>query len=261
MRYLGGKWRIARRIVTAIVADVGRRPVHALELCSGAGGLTRLLADACDRVTAVEAHTGLVALLRNVQAGYVPPVVVTREEHAASTNPTDPLHAFRRFACSHGGAWDGYYLPDEPAREYATHRAGVPFTMHAAPYCHAASGSRALVRDSRANITHVCGDALACDVPDDVDVIYCDPPYEGTRGYPCVAAAPDGAWWRRLSDLATTTGVPTYMSEAREPPANVPARLVLRHAPGQRRLNAGGGERIELLWRLLPRAASRAAVR
>jgi hypothetical protein len=43
------------------------------------------------------------------------------------------------------------------------------------------------------------------------------------------------------------------MSEATHPPDDVPARLVLRHAPGQRRMCAGGGERIELLWRLLPR--------
>lgn len=253
MRYLGGKWRIARRIVNAIVADVGYRPRHALELCSGAGGLTRLLAEACGRVTAIEAHVGLVRLLRDVQGGFVPPTTVTREEHAASTDPTDPLHAFRRFACSHGGAWDGYYLPDEPPREYATHRGGVPFMMHAAAYCHAASGSRALVRDSRANVTHVCGDALTCEVPDGVDVIYADPPYEETRGYACVDAAEAGAWWRRLSQLATTTRVPTYMSEAAQPPVDVPARLVLRHVPGQRRMNAGGGERIELLWRLLPR--------
>lgn len=253
MRYLGGKMRISRRLVTAIIADAGYVPAHVLELCSGAGGMTKMLADHCGHVTAVDTHAGLVTLLRDVQAGHVPPTTVTREEHATATDPSDPLHAFRRFGCSYGGAWDGHYLPDEPARDYATHRRGVPFVMHAAPYCHAASASRTLVRARRANVTHVCADALTCDVPDGVDCIYCDPPYEGTRGYACVAASGPGAWWRRLSELATHTRVPTYMSEASGPPDDVPARLVLRHALGQRRLNAGGGERIELLWRLLPR--------
>ncbi len=76
MRYLG-----VQRL--GVVAD----------LCAGAGGVTHRLADVSERVIAVEAHPGLVALHRAVQAGWVPPEHVSEEEYKAlrSGDPADPL--------------------------------------------------------------------------------------------------------------------------------------------------------------------------
>ena len=251
MRYLGGKGKIGRRLADAILTDMSvKRFGHVLELCAGGGNMTYRLADRAAHVTAVEAHKGLVEMHSKVQSGWVPPTVVTRDEHAAAIDPTDSLHAFIRFACSFSGVWGSGYIENLPAQTKITRERGKsPRVMNVGPQSWAADTSRLLVKARRANVTWVHGDALTCDVPGGVDVVYIDPPYEGTTGYRCVARAVPGAWWRRAVQIAAT-GVPVYMSEASGPPEGVSARLVLSHALGQRRMHTGSAERIELLWRV-----------
>lgn len=63
MRYLGGKGKIGRFLVEAMLDDARLTSrAHALELCAGGGNMTYRLADQFERVTAIEAHPGLVAL-------------------------------------------------------------------------------------------------------------------------------------------------------------------------------------------------------
>lgn len=250
MRYLGGKGKIGRRLADAILADMGvARFEHVLELCAGGGNMTYRFADRAVHVTAVEAHVGLVALHRRVQEGWVPPTAVTREDFKAATDRTDPLHAFISFGCSFSGIWQSGYLETQPAHVRTMNTRKGPVILRQAERSWSAQSSRVLVRARRANVTWVCGDALTCDVPAGVDVVYIDPPYEGTTGYRCVAPAPAGAWWRRAAQIAATS-VPVYMSEASGPPDGVQARLVLSHALGQRRMHTGSAERVELLWRV-----------
>lgn len=251
MMYLGGKGKIGRRLAEVMLADVGvKRFAHVLELCAGGGNMTYRLADRAAHVTAVEAHKGLVEMHRSVQEGWVPPAVVTREEYATATDPTDPLHAFIQFGCSYGGAWRAGYLENCPPITRTMNTQKGPQTLRLAARSWAAQASRVLVRARRANVTWVCGDALVCDIPSGVDVVYIDPPYEGTKGYRCVAPAEAGAWWRRAAQL-TALGLSTYMSEANGPPDGVQARLVLDHALGQRRMHAGTSGWTEKLWRVI----------
>ena len=234
MRYLGGKSRLGGRIVGAILNDLGvKRLSLAVDLCSGAGGVTHRLADVADKVVAVEAHPGLVALHKAVQNGWVPPEHVSEEEYKASfaVDWSDPLATFMGFGCAFGGDWRHGYAKDAKNANYAR------------------QSSNALRRDARANAEHVNADALTAAIDAAVEVVYCDPPYEGTSPYNAVAAAPAGSWWRRLADLASPERA-CYLSEyADAPPAGIEARLVWT-APTR-----GGdltkGTKTERLWRVL----------
>jgi len=232
MRYLGGKSRLGGRIVQAILADLGVKRIGvAVDLCAGAGGVTRRLADIADKVVAVEAHPGLVALMQKVQGGWVPPEHVSEAEYKASfaVNWSDPLATFMGFGCAFGGDWRHGYAKDNRGDNYAQ------------------QSSKALRRDARANVEHVNADALAFET--DAEVVYCDPPYEGTAGY-AVPAAVTGAWWHRLAALAEQ-GRACYLSEyAEAPPDGVEARCVWTAPTHKTQLTKG--TRTERLWRVLP---------
>lgn len=249
MNYLGGKFRLAPRLVQAMREDSSlASPERVLELCAGAGNVTYRLADWAGYVIAVEAHSGLVALMRKVQAGWTPPTTCTRELRESCTDYTDPLHAFYRFACGYGGAWDAGFVPDKPAR-VIVRSSGK--NINAGPEVVADTASRSLRKARRDNVEWVCEDALTYAPTSKIDLVYIDPPYEGSRGYACVRPASRHAWWRRARDLATMLHVPVYVSEASPPPLDeVSATLVLETRLGQRRLHAGGGERVEMLWRV-----------
>jgi len=238
VQYLGGKSRLGGQIVRAILRDLGRDRLGVVaDLCAGAGGVTHRLADVSERVIAVEAHPGLVALHKAVQAGWVPPEHVSEEEYRALRergDATDPRTAFAEFGCSFGGkSWGGY------ARTISGNAAARNYALNA---------RRALARETRPNVEHVCADALACEIA--AQVVYCDPPYEGTTGYAAVAAAESGAWWRRLQALANR-GAACYLSEyAEAPPSSIAARLVWS-APTREGLRPQHA-RTERLWRVLP---------
>ena len=237
MRYLGGKARLGGRIVQAILDDLGVKRIGvAVDLCSGAGGVTHRLADVSDRVVAVEAHPGLVALHKAVQAGWVPPEQVSEEEYKASfaVDWSDPLATFMGFACSFAGMW----------RKAYSHG-----TKRAAPRGFAYPASRSTVKRMRSNVEHVHGNALTHDVPSNAQVVYNDPPYEGTATYDAVPIAGSGAWWHRLADLASPTRA-CYLSEyAEAPPAGIEARLVWTAPVNGSQLAKAG--RVERLWRVL----------
>lgn len=238
MQYLGGKSRLGGRIVQAILDDLGVKHLTlAVDLCSGAGGVTHRLADVADRVVAVEAHPGLVALHKAVQSGWVPPEHVSEAEYqeVRRGNQTTAIAAFVGFGCSFGGKWWGGYARTEAGNTSARN--------------YALNARRAVLKETRPNIDHVNADALTFEI--DTEVVYCDPPYEGTTGYDAIAVAEDGSWWRRLADLASPERA-CYLSEYAEPPPGILARQVWE-APTKEGLRKAGA-RTERLWRVLGHA-------
>lgn len=236
MQYLGGKARLGGRIVQAILDDIGVEHLSlVVDLCSGAGGVAHRLADVSDKVIAVEAHPGLVALHKAVQGGWMPPEYVSEEEYQEIRrgDQATALAAFVGFGCSFGGKWWGGYARTEAGNTSARN------------YC--LNARRAVLKETRPNIDHTNADALTFEI--DAAVVYCDPPYEGTTGYTAVAVAENGAWWRRLADIASPERA-CYLSEyAEAPPAGIEARLVWT-APTKEGLRKAGA-RTERLWRVL----------
>lgn len=234
MQYLGGKSRLGARIVQAILDDLGvKRLTLAVDLCSGAGGVTHRLADVSDRVIAVETHPGLVALHKAVQDGWVPPEHVSEAQYqeVRRGDQTTALAAFVGFACSFGGKWWGGYARNAARRNFAH------------------GGSKSVRERVRPNVEHVANDATAWPC-DGAEVVYCDPPYTGTTGYAAIGRVGDDAFWHRLADIASPERA-CYLSEyAEAPPAGVEARLVWT-APVHSGQLTKANSRPERLWRVL----------
>lgn len=114
-------------------------------------------------------HPELIALLQELQKGYIPPTEITNEDYYRIKNDnTSPLYlkGFVGFLCSFGGKWWGGYAKNNKGDNYAER------------------GSRVLVKQALnfKNIKFVNGSYLDLEIPPN-SLIYCDPPYKGTTGY------------------------------------------------------------------------------
>lgn len=183
MRYLGGKAKIAKHVADVICAHL--RPGQAVwePFCGGLNVTAELCRRGID-VIATDASVPLIALFEAVRAGWDPPSVLTREEHAAArTLPaTDPLHGFAGFGVSYGGAFWGGYIDDSKNKYENSPRAA----------------RRALLRDAPLPALVRCVDFLAVE-PGPLDaVIYCDPPYAGRAGYDACAPFDHAAFVERV---------------------------------------------------------------
>lgn len=165
MQYIGSKKQIAKYILPVMLYH--RKPGQ-LWVEPFVGG-----ANLIDKVQGPrwgnDDHIYLVALLKSLQEGYVPPTSITKEEyHHIKQNPDiypPELVGFVGFLCSFGGKW---------WRGYAYNNSGVNY---------ADRGSRCLVKqsDNIKGVNFTCMDYRDMDIPDE-SLIYCDPPYAGTQG-------------------------------------------------------------------------------
>lgn len=227
MQYLGGKHRLAKKLVAAIRAEVGDLEVWE-PFC---GGLSMTVEFAkTSRGTASDAHPALMSLYAACRAGWDPPESVSEEEYkAAKTLPdSDPFKAFVGFGCFFGGKWFGGYARSGPIRSYA------------------AASSRALVRQLAATShwNFECGSFFDLTPFPAKGLIYCDPPYAGTTGY-SQGAFPHAAFWTRCQEWAAL-GVPVYVSEFSCP---VPHRAVLE-IPRTKAVSGSTGTCVDKLFAL-----------
>lgn len=173
MRYLGGKARLARHLVPvlAVPADVTY-----VEPFVGGANIMAAQAHVRRRIGA-DAHLELIALHRAIQAGWVPPADVTREEYEAVRDNREafPPHVvgFVGFGGSLQGAffrgWDrGTVDPAKPG--YLVDR------------CKGLAGALAKARPALLGVEFRHCDYASLDIPDGA-FVYCDPPYAGTAGY------------------------------------------------------------------------------
>lgn len=166
MRYLGGKFRFARRIAAAI--DPHRRGLPIWDAFCGGLSVAGALGG---EVHASDTHAALINLYRAVQDGWMPPAEVSREEYeSAKLLPdTNPLKAFCGFGCSFGGR---YFAAYAHGRDNGT---GSYSTM-----CGSARNSLLKLVPRIASFAVL--DFFAVD-PRPGRALYLDPPYRGTAGY------------------------------------------------------------------------------
>lgn len=185
-----------------------------------------------ERVYGYDAHPDLVLMWQAVQAGWEPPAVVTEEEYR-QLRAAEPsaLRGFVGFGCSFGGRWFQGYARNRRSDDYA------------------GATRRSLLKRAPAlrDVVFECADytaAYAHARPG--TVIYCDPPYAGTKVYSGAPAFDSAAFWAHAKEW-TDLGATVLVSEYQAPPGwtSVWSRekaVTMRRGPEQRR--------VEHLWML-----------
>lgn len=174
MRYVGGKSRIAGWVAESVLpVSVGRTSY--IEPFVGSGAVFARMAPHFAATACGDAHEDLVMLWRAVAAGWVPPEYVSRETYEQQRHAApSALRGFVGYGASFSGKWFGGYVN----MTWDAH-----WNRYTKPYAQAASRSLVKVAGSFA-----LADIRHCRYyewdPGPSDVVYCDPPYADTLGYP-----------------------------------------------------------------------------
>lgn len=186
MHYLGGKYRIAKKIAEVINSyDCAA----VWEPFCGACWVTAEIEH--KHIYASDLNNFLIEMWRKIQQGWVPPDVITEEEYKNIKDnkrayPPE-LVAFAGIGQSWGGKWFGGYARDGTKRNYAKN----------------AKSSLLKIAPSLLNVKFSVRDFVHSSVVDVSDfVIYCDPPYEGTTQYDAVAKFDHNLFWERCRKYA-----------------------------------------------------------
>lgn len=144
----------------------------------------------------------LLSLYSALRAGWTPPDEISEETYAlvqARRDPCDPLTAFVGYGCSFGGKLFGGFARGHGQRNYAREAKASLLRKFAA--C--------------ADVTFACVpfDAWA---PGKSTLVYCDPPYAGTTGYPGLPAFDSAHFWC-VVDTWVAAGVTVLVSEFAAP--------------------------------------------
>lgn len=233
MQYLGGKARIAKRLVPYIQAELAKPGVTAYyEPFMGGGNIISQIKTNLPKY-ASDAHPELMALWQHLQSGGDVPTQVSEEDYRrARDGEGEPwLRGFIGFGGSFGGKWFGGYVRDPKSdRNYF-------------------SNARNSLRKKIASLHDV---RLSCHGYADGPpfhyhaVIYCDPPYANTTGY-SIPFDHDAFWaWVELVAKTNIVLVSEYASPLAQPFVEIETRTDLR--------TKGGGKqsRIERLFRFGP---------
>lgn len=228
MQYLGGKTRIAKQLAAEI--DKVRRPGQLVwdAFCGGLSMSRALLKNG--PVISTDACAPLIALYRAVQNGWEPPIEVDEAAYrAARTLPdSNPMKAFCGFGCSFGGKWFAGFIG-------------------ARSHCSPAGAARALKRDCPGlffgQVDFLAEEPRALDA-----VLYLDPPYAGTTGYPGAPSFNHAHFQARA--LQWSAFVPVFVSEYAFPFGVCVAGL--EKAKSVAGGNGGGRVGVERLFYLAP---------
>ncbi|WP_461371870.1 DNA adenine methylase [Candidatus Darwinibacter acetoxidans] len=193
MRYMGGKFSMARRI-----ADLLPDAPVVWEPFMGGGNVTIHLAKKYPKVIASDLHEDLMLMWQAVKDGWVPPSQVSREEYRKLRHAEpSALRGFVGFGCSFGGMWfNGYMGVSSKHSPAASARSVMRFQPH--------MGNVEFSRRSYDEISPAPG-----------DVVYCDPPFEGVTKY-STGEFDHGKFWEWAKDLSEQ-GVRVFVSEYTAP--------------------------------------------
>lgn len=166
MRYLGGKGRIAKQIVSIMSAE--REPnMPWVEPFMGSAKVISLTGG---RRIGSDANHEMIALFKAIVGGWVPPSVVSKEFYNEVKNNQDkyPAHlrAFVGIGCSFGGIRWSSYASSKRETNYALECKNTLMKLK-----RLISGVELHSLDYR-----------SLNVPAH-SLIYCDPPYKSTAGY------------------------------------------------------------------------------
>lgn len=209
MRYMGGKGRIAKKIADTILASTDGRGTY-WEPFVGGGATAAQLGRHFNTANYSDIHPDLILMWQSViHNGWQPPTDVSYELYQELRYTTEPsaLRGFVGFGGSFGGRWfEGYA------------RGG--HTSDGTPRNHQAESARAVLKDAarmraKANTNVFVADALTIE-PSPGDVVYCDPPYAGTKNYSRTAPFDHDRFWAQAKAWSES-GVHVFVSEYKAP--------------------------------------------
>lgn len=214
MHYLGGKYRVADKIAALISTYTPE--IYVEPFCGSAW-----VADKVDarRVILADACWPLISLYRSLKGGWVPPSEVTEAEYEhlrRLRDPADPLTAFAGFGCSFSGRYfEGYARSG--TRNYAMN----------------AKNSLLRKRSLWLRAELVVADYRA--LRPRGAVIYCDPPYDGTKGFSGTARWESILFWEVVRRWSKENTV--LVSEYSAPPdfqcvLEIPTKTDMRMGSG-----------------------------
>lgn len=202
MRYLGGKSRIARKLV-----ELMNIPADATYVEPFCGGCNVIAEVKCARRIANDVHPYLIALLSGLQAGWTPPDSLSigqwRSLRDAPESYDPRIVGFAGFCCSYGARWfEGYGRTRRGDDE-----SGL-----------AASAARSLTKfaPKLEGIEFHTGSYAELDIPEGA-VLYCDPPYHNTKGYSGTTKFDATKFYAWVDEMHYFRGHTVYLSEQKAP--------------------------------------------
>ncbi|MGV2853748.1 DNA adenine methylase [Glutamicibacter sp. AGC13] len=206
---MGGKGRIAKKIAESISNHIPHHSGTYWEPFIGGGAIAAKLGNQFDTANYSDIHPDLMLMWQALHDGWEPPSVVSYDEYQELRYAEQPsaLRGFVGFGGSFGGRFfEGYARGGHNA--------------NGTPRNHQAESARALLRDApkmRAKVETNYRQADAITINPQVgDVVYCDPPYEGTKNYSRTDRIDHAEFWEVAGGWAAR-GAHVFVSEYKAP--------------------------------------------
>lgn len=209
MRYMGGKGRIAKKLSTAILERIPEHSGVYWEPFVGGGATASRMGQHFKVAHYSDIHPDLMMMWEALHTGWQPPTEVSYDQYQELRYTTEPsaLRGFVGFGGSFGGRWfEGYARGGHNA--------------NGTPRNHQAESARAVLKDIKGMVaqqetTFTCQSALDIQ-PQPGDVVYCDPPYAGTKNYSKTDKLNHELFWETLQTWVDN-GVHVFVSEYNAP--------------------------------------------
>ena len=173
MKYMGSKNRIAKYIAPIIQKAIDENGID-VYYEPFAGGMNMIDKIDCESRIANDIHPQLMAMWKKLQDGWNPPEHITEEEYTYVKDHQDTLPSY----------YVGYvgFCATFGARYFQGYGRGLK-NDGVTPRDMSNEAYRNIMKQlpNLRNVSFACGDYRLINV--DNAVIYCDPPYENTKGY------------------------------------------------------------------------------
>jgi len=200
LRYVGGKTRLAKSIAEQIYRHKTDQHRRYLEPFFGGGSMANHTVNFDLMRYAYDIHPDLILMYQALQNGWIPPQHISEGQYR-SLKYAEPsaLRAFVGFGSSFGGKWFGGYARDKTGKRDFTNES-----------YHRIMLNRHYIND----IIFKCKSYDEIKGVHSIDLVYADPPYQGTLGYN--NSFDHTVFWNIMRDWSNT-GATVLISEYTAP--------------------------------------------
>lgn len=170
MKFMGSKSKIAKHIIPIITKNIGDR-TYIEPFAGGMNVIDKVKVNG--RVIAADIHPQLISMWNALQAGWLPPESVSRDDYYRCKNEDESPHVV---------GWVGFNT--SYCGRYFEGYAGKVVTKDGLERDYYAEARRNVLAqlESLKKVEFIQASYLDLHIPDN-SVVYCDPPYNGTKKY------------------------------------------------------------------------------